>query len=82
LEGNESLGDLPATVQDADNAEKMALRLGVKMENVKRLTKTSVDDFKKFTKAAVGRFAANSAKNGGKGKTFLFVYMAGHGVSD
>ena len=44
MEGNEALADLPATSQDAVNAKKIALRLGIPEQNIKFFTRQSAED--------------------------------------
>jgi hypothetical protein len=82
LEGNSGLGDLPATLDDAQNAKKIARKFGVPEKNIVFLNKTTVSSFKTFTRKAVAKFTANSTQGNGNGRTFLMVYVAGHGVAD
>ena len=79
MKGNEALADLPATKNDAVNAKKIALRLGIPEQNIKFFTKQTAADFDKVFADAKKRFIT---KNTGEKRSFLMVYVAGHGVCD
>jgi len=79
MEGNECLADLPATIQDAANAKNIAMRMGVPEQNIKLFTKQTVKSIQQVFRDAMRNFLNNA--QGGK-RTFLMVYVAGHGVCD
>lgn len=41
MPGLEGMGDLIATKKDAENATKIALRMGIEVKNIKKLTNMS-----------------------------------------
>ena len=46
------MNDLIATKKDAENATKIALRMGIDMRNIKKLTNMSIKSFKDQRKNA------------------------------
>ena len=79
MKGNEALADLPHTANDAVNAKKIALRLGIPEQNIKFYTKQTEEKVKKLFADAKKRFITT---NSGEKRSFLMVYVAGHGVCD
>ena len=77
--GNEKLGDLPATTTDAADAKRIALRMGVPEANIKHFTKMTTKSIQQVFRDGTRTFLNRAV--GGK-RSFLLVYVAGHGVSD
>jgi hypothetical protein len=79
LPGNESLNDLPATVNDAANAKNIAKAMGIEDKNIKLFNKSTVKSIQSTFREAMRVFM-----NHGQGdkRSFLMVYCAGHGVCD
>ena len=77
--GCERLQDLTATLKDAENAKKIALRMGIPLENIKKLTNLTYEDFDEVYKGTYKTLKKNTLKDK---RSFLMVYCAGHGVGD
>ena len=77
--GNEMLGDLPATSNDAVNAKRIALRMGIPEANIHQYTKMTTKAIQQVFRNGTRTFLNKSVD--GK-RTFLLVYVAGHGVCD
>ena len=77
--GCERLQDLTATLKDAENAKKIALRMGIPLENIKKLTNLTYEDFDEVYKGTYKTLKKNALKDK---RSFLMVYCAGHGVGD
>ena len=70
---------MTATLKDAENAKKIALRMGVPFENIKKLTNMTYDDFNEVYKSSYKTLKKHALKDK---RSFLMVYCAGHGVGD
>ena len=79
LPGLEKLGDLPNTKNDAVNAKRMALRMGILEANIKDFTGMSINAIKNVFRDGLADFIL---KNKDGKRSFLLVYVAGHGVCD
>ena len=77
--GNDKLGDLPATTTDAQNAKRIALRMGIPESNIKMFTKMTTKSVQSVFRDGTRTFLNKNAD--GK-RSFLLVYCAGHGVCD
>ena len=65
---------------DAEKAKKIAQRLGIPEENIKVFTNQTVKMINKIFREGQRVFSNNAHEK--KGRNFLLVYVAGHGVSD
>ena len=79
MAGNEALVDLHQTSNDAKNAKKIALKLGIPEQNIKFFNKQDEAGINKLFEEAKRRFISI---NTGDKRSFLMVYVAGHGVCD
>ena len=71
--GCERLQDLTATLKDAENAKKIALRMGIPFDNIKKLTNLTYEDFDEVYKNTYKTLKKNALKDK---RSFLMVYCA------
>jgi len=78
-EGCQNLGNLPTTDEDKDNAVQAAKNFGILNENIHLFTGMNSKELNKELRRLQHQIAGLTMDNK---RVFLFVYCAGHGVSD
>ena len=73
------LGDLPATKDDASNAKKIALSMGIPEHHITHITDQTVSYHNKFFRDKMTELRDRNTH--GK-RSFLMVYVSGHGIWD